>query len=261
MSNYQTIKFKIQDRIANIMFNRPDAANGLNLEMATEFAQAAQACVNNDDIKAIIITATGRFFCAGGDVNSMHVHPVSPGVGVKEIADELHTALAILAAADSPVIVAVNGTAAGAGFSVAVAGDMVIAAESAKFTMAYTKVGLSPDGSSSYYLPRLVGLRKAQELMFTNRVLSAQEALDWGLINSVASDDDLLDKANELAQMFASGSKGSNAAIKKLLSVSNANDLVTQLAQESATIASCADSADGREGVAAFVEKRKPEFS
>jgi len=138
---------------------------------------------------------------------------------------------------------------------------MVVVAESAKFTMAYTNVGLSPDGSSSYTLPRLVGLRKAQELMFTNKVLSAHEALDWGLVNLVVADDELMNEANSLARMFASGAKGSNTAIKKLLSASNVNDLETQMALESSLIAQCADSEDGGEGVTAFVEKRKPRFN
>jgi len=261
MSNYQSIEFKSHDRIATIMFNRPDAANGLNLEMASEFAAVAQACADDSELKAIILTGSGRFFCAGGDVHSMHAHPVSPGAGVSEIADQLHKALSILARCDLPVIVAVNGTAAGAGFSVAVAGDMVIVAESAKFTMAYTKVGLSPDGSSTYTLPRLIGLRKTQDLMLTNRVLSAREALDWGLVNSVVADDELINEANALASAFSSEATGSHAAIKKLLLASGANDLETQMALESATISNCADSTDGREGVAAFVEKRKPEFT
>jgi 2-(1,2-epoxy-1,2-dihydrophenyl)acetyl-CoA isomerase len=140
-------------------------------------------------------------------------------------------------------------------------GDLVVAAESAKFTMAYTNVGLSPDGSSSYFLPRLIGLRRTQELMLTNRVLSAQEALDWGLVTKVVSDDQLMQECNELASRFARGAKGSNAAVKKLLLESFSNDLEAQMEIEGNTIAACADSSDGKEGVTAFIEQRTAEFS
>jgi len=261
MSSFETIEFVTQNRVATISFNRPDDANGLNLKMAEELAVAAQQCADNADLKAVILTGSGRFFCAGGDVKTMHEHPESPGAGVKPVADALHLALSIFARMDAPVITAVNGTAAGAGFSVAVTGDLVVVAESAKFTMAYSKIGLSPDGSSSYYLPRLIGMRKTQELMFTNRVLSAQEALEWGLVTKVVADDDLMNEANKLAQVFINGAKGSNSAIKKLLLQTHSNSLEAQMELETDTIVACADSNDGREGISSFVEKRKPEFN
>ena len=261
MPSFNAIEFSIQNRIATITFNRPDAANGLNLELASEFAYATLLCDADPTVKAVILTGNGRFFCAGGDVKAMQTAELGPGAGVKQIADELHRGLSVLARLDAPVIVAVNGTAAGAGFSTAVMGDMVLAAESAKFTMAYTNVGLSPDGSSSYFLPRLIGLRKTQELMFTNRVLSAQEAYEWGLVTQVVSDDELMAEANKLAEKFVNSAKGSNAAIKKLLMASFSNGLETQMELEGRAIAVCANSDDGKEGVAAFVDKRKPEFS
>jgi 2-(1,2-epoxy-1,2-dihydrophenyl)acetyl-CoA isomerase len=142
-----------------------------------------------------------------------------------------------------------------------VSGDLVLAAESASFTMAYTKAGLSPDGSSSYLLPRLVGLRRTQELMITNRVLSAAEALEWGLVTSVVPDADLPARLDELAARVASGARGSNSAVKKLLLSTYASTLEDQLEREAGLISECADSADGKEGIAAFLGKRKPEFS
>jgi 2-(1,2-epoxy-1,2-dihydrophenyl)acetyl-CoA isomerase len=160
----------------------------------------------------------------------------------------------------APVIVAVNGTAAGAGFGLAVCGDLVVASEGAKFTMAYSKIGLSPDGGASYFLPRLIGLRRTQELMFTNRVLSAQEACDWGLVNQVVGPDELMAVAGKLANELAVGSLGSHAAIKRLLCDSASNSLETQLELEAQCISINADSADGREGVSAFLEKRAAEF-
>jgi len=261
MPSFKTLEYSVENRVATITFNRPDAANGLNLEMASEFAKATLMCDHDDTIKAVILTGNGRYFCAGGDIKAMQAAELGPGAGVKEIADELHRGLSVLSRLDAPVIIAVNGTAAGAGFSAAVMGDIVLAAESAKFTMAYTNVGLSPDGSSSYFLPRLIGLRKTQELMFTNRVLSAQEACEWGLVTQVVSDEELIGEANKLAATFVRGAKGSNAAVKKLLLASFANGLETQMELEGRAIAECAESDDGKEGVAAFIEKRKPEFS
>lgn len=261
MTNFKTILFDINERVATITLNRPDAANGMNLALTTELAKAASLCDNNADLKAVILTGAGRFFCAGGDINAMQSNQEGPGVGVKQIADELHKALSVFARMDIPLICAVNGTAAGAGFSAAVSADLVIAAESAKFTMAYSKVGLSPDGSSSYYLPRLIGLRKTQELMFTNRLLSAQEAMDWGLVTQVVDDAELISEANALAQSFVNGSKGSNASIKALLLETFNNGLEAQMEIEGRAIAKNAESSDGYEGVAAFLEKRKAEFS
>jgi 2-(1,2-epoxy-1,2-dihydrophenyl)acetyl-CoA isomerase len=162
---------------------------------------------------------------------------------------------------DAVLIVAVNGIAAGAGFSLAIAGDLVLAGSSASFTMAYTRAGLSPDGSSSFYLPRLVGLRKSQELMLTNRTLSAAEASAWGLVTDVVEDSDLLNRADALATQVASAAKKSNAAVKKLLLMTYGNGLEEQMEIEGRSIAECANSADGREGIDAFVAKRRPEFA
>ena len=260
MSDFKTIQFSISKRIATVTFNRLDDANGLNFEMAHELNQAAIRCDNSDKVKAVIITAQGRFFCAGGDVKAMQNYAGNNGEGVKRIADQLHRALSVFARMDAPVIMAINGTAAGAGFSLAINGDLVLAAESSKFTMAYTKIGLSPDGSSSYYLPRLIGLRRTQELMFTNRVLCAQEALDWGLVTKVVEDDKLMVEAEELAQTFVNGAKGSSSMVKKLLLASFDNSFETQMELEGRGIADCANSADGQEGVAAFIEKREPSY-
>ena len=258
---YQTITYQKLDHVITITLNRPEQANGLNAEMAFELADAAQRCSVDNDVKAVILTGNGRFFCAGGDVRSMLEFGDQVATGLKSLADDLHKALSIFARMDAPLIVAVNGTAAGAGFSMAIAGDLVLAVESANFTMAYTKIGLSPDGGSSYHLPRLVGIRKTQELMFTNRVLSAEEAVGWGLINRVVADEELLVQAEKLAKMFATGAKDSNKAVKELLLQSFNNGLEVQMELEGRAISACAGTPDGLEGVAAFVAKRKPEFS
>ena len=257
---FTSLTFDIQGRVATITLNRPDEANGLNTVLSRELANVAQQCADDSLIKAVVLTGKGRFFSAGGDIKAMLAFGDKVADGISSIADNLHRALSAFARMDAPLIVAVNGTAAGAGFSMAVSGDLVLAVDTAKFTMAYSKIGLSPDGGSSYYLPRLIGLRKAQELMLTNRVLSASEALQWGLVNRLVPATELLNEANKLATEFAQGSKQSTGAIKKLLLQSSGNNLETQMDLESRTIAACAAQPDGLEGVAAFVEKRSANF-
>ena len=258
--SFKTIKFTQDAAAAIITLNRPEAANGLNIEMAKELAEAANLVASDDRIKVVTLTAEGRFFCAGGDVQSMYDESERAGDAVMDIAGPLHEAISAFSAMDAVLICAVNGTAAGAGFSLAVSADLVVASEAAKFTMAYSKIGLSPDGSSSFYLPRLIGLRRTQELMYTNRVLSAQEALEWSLVNFVVPVDDLSAKSEELAGVFASGSKHSNASIKRLLREQEHATLSSQLDLECQLIGACADGQDGKEGVASFIEKRKPTF-
>jgi len=258
--NYKNLKYIKDAAVVTISLNRPDSANGLNTALAADLASASKRCADDASVKAVILTGEGRFFCAGGDIQAMADFGDQVSAGLKGLADDLHKAISTFARMDAPLIVAVNGTAAGAGLSMAVAGDLVLAAESAKFTMAYTKAGLSPDGSSSYYLPRLIGLRRTQELMYSNRVLSAAEAQQWGLINKVVAEDDLLDEARKLAAMFTKGAKGANAAVKQLLSQAFDNSLETQMELEGVAIAENAGSSDGLEGVAAFLEKRAPKF-
>ncbi len=259
-TSYNTIQLDYQDRVAILRLNRPENANGLNGQMACELAHASRLLSQDSQVKVLMLTGNGNFFCAGGDIKAMSEFGEDVAMGLKGIADDLHQTISNLSRMAAPLIVAVNGTAAGAGMSLAAIGDLVLASETAKFTMAYSKIGLSPDGSSSYFLPRLIGLRKTQELMFTNRVLSAEEALDWGLINQVVAQDQLLNEANKLAQKLATGSLNSNAAIKALLVHSYSNQLEAQMELESRSIAACSAAADGVEGVSAFLEKRSPEF-
>ena len=259
MSEYQTLTFEQDGPIARIVLNRPDAANGMNDVMTAELAQVARRC-DTAPTKVVVLTGAGRFFCAGGDLKAMAASPLGPGPFVKGIADDLHRAISTFARMDAVLITAVNGVAAGAGFSLAIAGDLVLAADSASFTMAYTRAGLSPDGSSSYYLPRLVGVRRTQELMLTNRTLSAAEAADWGLVTAVVPVAELAAKTEELAVQLAAAARGSSAAVKRLMLASFGSGLEEQMELEGRLIAACADSADGREGIEAFLNKRAPVF-
>jgi 2-(1,2-epoxy-1,2-dihydrophenyl)acetyl-CoA isomerase len=259
VTEYETITLEQSGPIARITLNRPDAANGMNHTMTRELADAAKRC-DTDATKVVLLTGSGRFFCAGGDLKSFANAP-NRGQHIKGVADDLHRAISTFARMDAVLITAVNGTAAGAGFSIAVTGDIVLAAESATFTMAYTRVGLSPDGSSSYFLPRLIGITKTKELMLTNRTLSAQEASQWGLVTEVLPDDQVAARADELATQMASTASGSNGAIKALMLSTFSSGLEEQMEFESRVIAERAESADGREGVDAFMAKRKPEFA
>ncbi|MCW2557811.1 MAG: enoyl-CoA hydratase [Mycobacterium sp.] len=259
MPDFDTLAFSQSGPITSIVLNRPDAANGMNDTLTRELAIAAALC-DTEATKVVTLTGAGRFFSAGGDLKSMAAAP-SPAAFVKGIADDLHRALSTFARMDAVLITAVNGVAAGAGFSLAVAGDLVLAAESVKFTMAYTKAGLSPDGSSSYYLPRLIGIRRTQQLMLTNRTLTAAEALDWGLVTEVLPDADLAARSNALAEEMARTSRTSNAAVKRLLLGTYRTGIEEQMELEGRYIAECARSADGQEGIAAFVGKRAPEFN
>jgi 2-(1,2-epoxy-1,2-dihydrophenyl)acetyl-CoA isomerase len=259
VTEYETITLEQSGPIARITLNRPDAANGMNHTMTRELADAAKRC-DTDATKVVLLTGSGRFFCAGGDLKSFANAP-NRGQHIKGVADDLHRAISTFARMDAVLITAVNGTAAGAGFSIAVTGDIVLAAESATFTMAYTRVGLSPDGSSSYFLPRLIGITKTKELMLTNRTLSAQEASQWGLVTEVLPDDQVAARADELATQMASTASGSNGAVKALMLSTFSSGLEEQMEFESRVIAERAESADGREGVDAFMAKRKPEFA
>jgi len=259
VTEYETITLEQSGPIARITLNRPDAANGMNHTMTRELADAAKRC-DTDATKVVVLTGSGRFFCAGGDLKSFANAP-NRGQHIKGVADDLHRAISIFARMNAVLITAVNGTAAGAGFSIAMTGDIVLAAESATFTMAYTRVGLSPDGSSSYFLPRLIGITKTKELMLTNRTLSAQEASQWGLVTEVLPDDRVAARADELATQMASTASGSNGAVKALMLSTFSSGLEEQMEFESRVIADRAESADGREGVDAFMAKRKPEFA
>ncbi len=256
---YETLQFEQSGPIARITLNRPEAANGMNDVMTRELAQVA-AEVDVPGTKVVVLTGAGRFFCAGGDLKAMAASPLGPGRFVRGIANDLHRAIATFARMDAVLITGVNGTAAGAGFSLGISGDLVVAAKSASFTMAYTKAGLSPDGGASYVLPRLIGLRRTQELMITNRVLKAEQALDWGLVTAVVADAELPTRLEELAREVATGARGSNSAVKQLLLNTYRADYEAQLELEARLIGANAAGADGKEGVAAFLGKRAPEF-
>lgn len=258
---YRDITVEHRDSVAVITLNRPAEANAISLRTAEELHEAALACDADPIVRAVVITGAGeKMFCAGGDLKSFLAASGDLPGHMMRITNHLHRAISVFNRMEAPVIVAVNGTAAGAGFSIALSGDLILAAEHAKFTMAYTAAGLSPDGSSTHFLPRLVGVHRAKELMFTNRVLSAAEALDWGLLNRVVPGAGLQDAAMELAGQLAQGPTIAFGVVKALLLDSQNAPLDTQMEYEARGMASIVRTRDAAEGISAFVEKRKPNF-
>src|SRR3954452_20501513 len=259
--DYTAIQYEVQAQVARITLNRPDAANAIDLTMGRELMQAAIRASEDRGVRAVLLTGAGRMFCAGGDLKTFAAQGDALGAHVKELAGMLHLAISRLVRMDAPFVVAVNGAAGGGGMSFVLAADLVLAGESAKFTMAYTRAGLSPDGGSTYFLPRIVGARRALELALTNRVLTAREAADWGIVTKVVPDAELATEADALAHQLAAGATRAYGAAKRLLHHSFAESPETQMELESQAIADAARTRDAREGIAAFIAKRKPDFS
>lgn len=257
---YQTLTFETTSNAATITLNRPDDANALNAAMAEELFDVSIRCANDTSIRAVIITATGKMFCAGGDLQDMHDQGDNKPAHLTRMASILHGAVIRFANMDAPVIMAVNGTAAGGGFSLALAGDYVLASDRAKFISAYTASGLTPDGSSTYFLAKHVGLLRAKELLFTNRLLTAEEACAWGIVNRVVSPEELMPEANKLAAHFAAGPTKAYGGLKKLLLTAYSDTMETQLEKETQGISGMMRTHDGPHGLEAFLTKNTPEF-
>ncbi len=256
---FTTLRLDIEAGIADLVLARPDAANTVNLPLAQELEAAVDELRGDPSVRAVLLRGEGRLFCGGGDLKSFAKEPDLAG-HLEAVTRHLHAALQGLAALDAPVVAAVHGSAAGAGLGLVGAADLVVAAESATFVMAYTKIGLTPDGSSSWYLTRALGLRRALELTLTNRVLTAAEALDWGLVNRVVPDTQAASAARALAEQLATGPTGAFGRAKRLLAAAGGNDLGSQLALETATLCRSAASPEASEGIQAFLEKRPARF-
>jgi 2-(1,2-epoxy-1,2-dihydrophenyl)acetyl-CoA isomerase len=256
MPNYATLLFEVRDNVASLMLNRPEAANSLNSTVAAELMDAVLRCEEDPEIRALVISGSGRIFCAGADLKGFY----TAGEGLKSRVSYFHATLSRLTRADLPVIAAVNGAAAGAGMGLACACDLVIAAESARFVMAYARIGLSPDGATTYFLPRRIGMGRALELFYTNRALSAREALDWGIVNRVVPDGELATEAHALAAQLAAGPTRAFGAGKRLMHAGWNETLESQIEQELRSIATMARTEDAREAIAAFAAKRTPQF-
>jgi 2-(1,2-epoxy-1,2-dihydrophenyl)acetyl-CoA isomerase len=247
--------------VARITLDRPAVGNAIDIPMARSFMESVICCDEDDSIRCVLITGSGRLFCAGGDVVAFNAAGDNLPGFLSEITAYLHSGISRLLRMNKPVVTAVNGPAAGAGVGLAVLGDIALAAPTAHFTLAYTGIGLSPDGAATWLLPRLVGLRRAQELALRNQRVKAEEAAAMGLITRVVEGDALQQEAVSLSRELSRSATSALGVTRRLLLDSFSTQVETQMERESRAIAAQARTSEGREGVAAFVEKRAPSFA
>lgn len=260
MTDLQPLRLERAGAVARIVLSRPEAGNAIDLPMAEAISRAALECDADETIRCVVLTGEGKLFCGGGDVKGFAAAGDAAPALIKAITGNLHLGLARLLRMEKPLVTVVNGPVGGAGFSLACLGDIVIAARSAHFTVGYTAVGLAPDGGLSWLLPRLVGLRRAQELILGNRRVDAEEAAALGLVTRVVDDADLRAEEERVATELAAGPTKAIGAVRRLILSGATSSIETQMELESRTISELAGSAHGREGVAAFAGKRRPDF-
>lgn len=254
------VLMSIEASVATLTLNRPTAGNTIDLPLAQALLQAAIRCDTDPAIRCVVLTGAGKLFCGGGDISSFASAGEQISAFLSELAGTLHMAVSRLMRMPKPVLVLVNGPAAGAGLSLALAGDIVLAARSAHFTAAYGAVGLTPDGGMSWMLPRLVGMRKAQDMIIGNRRVGAEEAERIGLVTRIVDDAALGEEGAKQAAILAASATGAIGAARALLLESYGSSLEGQLERESRSISASGATQECREGVSAFLARRKPDF-
>ncbi|MFN3257819.1 MAG: enoyl-CoA hydratase/isomerase family protein [Ilumatobacter sp.] len=260
MVELETITYRVDNGVAHVRFNRPEGANAVNPQFSRDLRDVMVEIEFDDAVKAASFTAEGKVFCAGGDLKLF----AEAGTGVARLAADMlvdfHGAIYKMNRLPKPFVAGVRGAAGGAGLSLMAAFDLVVSAESAKYTMAYTNAGVTPDGTSSYFLSRHIGLRRMLDLTLTNRVLDAATAESWGLVNRVVPDDDVDTETAALAQRLADGPAWALGHAKRVVYEGADRALESAGEFESATIAASMGTHDGLEGIAAFAGKRRPSF-
>jgi 2-(1,2-epoxy-1,2-dihydrophenyl)acetyl-CoA isomerase len=256
-----SVELTVGSGVARVTLVRPEAGNAINPSFVAELRQHAESLAELPEVRVVVLSAEGDNFCVGGDLSYFATLGDDVELAIAGLADDFHAGITALLELDAPLIAVVRGAAAGGGLSLVCAADLVLAAESSRFTMAYTGAGLSPDGGSSWFLPRVVGLRVAAEMLLTNRRLSATEAEDAGIVTEMIPDQELDAAAETLADRLAAGPTRAFGSVKRLLRASATSTLAEQLEAEAAEIAHNAWLPDGREGVAAFRQKRQPRFA
>ncbi len=258
--SFETIDYQVTDGVAHVRFNRPEGANAVNPKFSRDLRDVMLEIEFDSAVKAVSVTAEGKVFCAGGDLKEFN----AAGDGLPKLAADMlvdfHGGIYRMNRMPKPFVAGVNGAAGGAGLSIVGAFDLVVCGESAKFTMAYTRAGVTPDGTSSYFIGRHIGLRRMLDLTLTNRVLSAEEAEQWGLVNRVVPDDEVDNATAELAQQLASGPTWATGHAKRVIYEGFESPLEKAGEFEGAMITQAMGGHDGQEGIAAFVEKRSPSF-
>lgn len=256
---YDNLIFEKADGVAILRLNRPAAFNALDTGLFEDLVQALEVCAVDEEVKVIVITGEGKAFCAGGDVAMFHSSP-DPGEALRQLTKRLHFAITGIRRIPKPVIAMINGTAAGAGISLAAACDLRICASSVKFRQAYTSIGLVPDGAWTLLVPLLIGFSKAAELVYLDPVFDAKEALAMGLVNQVVEDGELERATREIALKLARGATLSYGIVKGHFNEALLGMLERQLEVERGGLIRAGKTRDAKEGIAAFMEKRKPIF-
>ncbi len=256
-----TITYEVRDGVAHVRLSRPEGANAVNPQFSRELRSVMLEIEWDDAVKAVSVTAEGKVFCAGGDLKEFY----AAGDGLPKLASDMlvdfHGAIYKMNRVPKPFVAGVGGAAGGAGMSIVSAFDLVVAGESSRFTMAYTRVGVTPDGTSTYFLARHIGVRRMLDLTLTNRTLSAAEAEQWGIVNRVVPDDEVDSATAELAQSLADGPAWALGHAKRIVYEGFDSPLEQAGEVEGTTITTAMRTHDGREGIAAFVERRPPNFT
>ena len=267
MPELETVNFEREDGVARIELNRPDALNAWNLQLGLDLRRALEDAAGDESVRAILLTGSGRAFSSGADLAESREGGTSDSVDdegnfdlSKRLRERYHPIIHAIRDMPKPVVSAVNGPAAGIGCSLALSADLILAAQSSYFLLAFVNIGLVPDGGSSAFVPARVGLARAAEMMMLGERIAAEKALEWGLVNRVVADDELASEASELARRLAAGPTRSYAGSKALLNRRMYADLDGQLEAEADTQREMGRSQDFFEGVMAFAQKREPDF-
>jgi 2-(1,2-epoxy-1,2-dihydrophenyl)acetyl-CoA isomerase len=251
----------IEDGLARLRLASEDGRNAIDPEWVREVSRGIDRCASDPTVRALLISATGNSFSVGGDLRHFGEHLHRLPEELDDMITSYHETLVRLGELSVPVVCAVRGGVGGGGLGLLWAADVVLAADDLKLATGFARLGLSGDGGGSWWLPRLVGMPRARELMLGNRVLSATEAADWGLVSRVVALESLEDEALAVARELAAGPTAAYGEIRRLLARSGSLSLADGLAAERDACVRCGDTADGREGIAAFVERRPPRFT
>jgi 2-(1,2-epoxy-1,2-dihydrophenyl)acetyl-CoA isomerase len=260
MKNYSHLKLEVKENVGHLTLSRKNAANSLNVEFILEILSALEDLKNDMAVRSIILNAEGPVFCSGVDLLYIQEQGENGHKALELLSKHLHEAIISLAQMPKPVVCVVSGVAAGAGLGMALACDIILSGEKAKFTTAFTAAGLSPDSAITWFLPRLIGYRRAKELLLTSRMVRSSEALEIGLVDKVVSEDDLNNVAMVEAVKLAKGPMNAYGMVKELLMQSFQTNLKDQMTDEASMILNQATSSEGMEGINAFFEKRPANF-
>ena len=257
----EPVRWETIEGVAKVVLNRPKSYNAFDLEMVTILADGMAGLAGDPQVKGVVITGEGAAFSAGGDLRWLADSGRTPGAAFHVLASKYHQAILEIRRMPKPVIAAINGLAAGGGFSAALACDFRIMETSATLRQGYTSNGLSIDGGGTFTLSRIVGMAKAMEIAALDRPISAELALNWGLVTEVTEDGKSVNRAVKLVHEINRIPLSSFAACKQLITDAFDSSFEAQIEKEREFLARCADHPNGREGVAAFLEKRKPVYT